>query len=124
MNKWIPVFKDGPLPPNRPKGNIETLVFIEGQIDVKNYSDYLQWWTDCKTKSITHWMPLPPPPTRSDNRYPLGTVLKDLQDGEKFVVRCEKSQYDGKFFEKVCDRPHEDGDYSYMCQNEYCRCKQ
>jgi hypothetical protein len=24
----------------------------------------------------------------------------------------------------VCDNPHEDGDYSYMCSNTYCRCHQ
>lgn len=27
-------------------------------------------------------------------------------------------------FEFVCERPHEDGDYSYFCPRNWCRCKQ
>jgi len=49
------------------------------------------------------------------------TVLIEKSTGDKFVVREEKD-YDENLYEFVCDRPHEDGDYSYLCGNEYCRC--
>jgi hypothetical protein len=27
-------------------------------------------------------------------------------------------------YEKVCDNPHDDGDFSYLCAGRYCRCQQ
>lgn len=45
----------------------------------------------------------------------------------KIVVRdgwFEEMKRHPEAFEFVCERPHEDGDYSYFCPGEWCRCKQ
>ncbi len=40
--------------------------------------------------------------------------------GEKYVIRADRKAKDGEMF--VCKKPHEDGDFSYMCSNKWCRC--
>jgi len=54
------------------------------------------------------------------------TVVKvggDLQQDPTAQDRCQHRFENGKCAH--CGiRPHEDGDYSYLCGNEYCRCLQ
>lgn len=52
-----------------------------------------------------------------------GNVL--IKDNRKTVVtswNIEQIKEKAEEYEKVCDRPHQDGDYSYVCDFEYCRC--
>ena len=56
----------------------------------------------------------------------LGEVWKTI-DGRKFVVTSSRLQdMAGRFYEYefVCDRAHADGDFSYMCTSNWCRCSQ
>lgn len=44
------------------------------------------------------------------------------QGGIKAVVRADRPlHFDERF---VCDSPHADGDFSYLCYFEHCRCRQ
>lgn len=52
-----------------------------------------------------------------------GTVVCEKATGEKRCLSEEEIlSYDE--WELVCDRPHADGDYSYLCDNQWCRCQQ
>lgn len=44
------------------------------------------------------------------------------ESGRKYVVREPHLLPNGALI--VCDLPHEDGDFSYTCNSEYCRCTQ
>lgn len=52
-----------------------------------------------------------------------GNVLKALSNGRKFVVK-QDSHYNPEEYEFVCDNPHGDGDFSYICGMNWCRCMQ
>ncbi|GAH71030.1 unnamed protein product [marine sediment metagenome] len=52
-----------------------------------------------------------------------GEVYQDKATGRKFAVRNPHELASDKF-EKVADRPHGDGDFSYVCGSDYCRCMQ
>jgi len=63
----------------------------------------------------------------------IGVVLRRREDGYKFVVRnggkwwelgIEAVRQDMDAFEYVCDRPHADGDFSYLCGESWCKCSQ
>lgn len=43
-------------------------------------------------------------------------------DGKKQVIRQSRHLRIGEKF--VCKTPHEDGDFSYCCGSDYCRCMQ
>lgn len=58
------------------------------------------------------------------NEIKPGNVVK-LITGQKIVVT--KGNIEDIIFAKecyifVCEKPHQDGDFSYLCQSEYCRC--
>lgn len=69
----------------------------------------------------------------TEENLAVGVVLRHRKDDYKFVV-CEKSRYPQRNletirqnmddYEYVCDRPHADGDFSYMCNGSWCRCQQ
>jgi hypothetical protein len=51
------------------------------------------------------------------------TVYKNTDTGERRVVADGyQDDFSSAVWMKVADRPHEDGDYSYTCLNEHCRC--
>lgn len=52
-----------------------------------------------------------------------GNVVRERATGQKLCLHQDKKLSDAEW-EFVCDRPHSDGDYSYLCNNEYCRCWQ
>jgi len=61
-------------------------------------------------------------------KYPKGTVLIDTHNETmviafKFMVRDPDKEYDESRFKFVCDKPHDDGDFSYTCSSSFCRCK-
>ena len=41
---------------------------------------------------------------------------------EAYVDREEREMQPGESF--VCENPHDDGDLSYCCGSDYCRCMQ
>jgi hypothetical protein len=50
-----------------------------------------------------------------------GNVVR-LENGRKYVAKNEHKLPDGASI--VCDEPHQDGDFSYVCGFDYCRCMQ
>lgn len=57
----------------------------------------------------------------------LNSVYKNKKTGLKFIIHSgNKCNIENTIEEYnfVCDNAHEDGDYSYLCCSEYCRCKQ
>jgi len=48
-----------------------------------------------------------------------GNVIINLS-GRKEVIRKPRELKDGEKFH--CVEAHEDGDYSYLCTNQWCRC--
>lgn len=50
-----------------------------------------------------------------------GNVIRRTSGG-KYVARNEHETEIG--CELVCSQPHEDGDFSYVCGSDYCRCMQ
>lgn len=64
-------------------------------------------------------------PTTQDGSFSVerGNVVKDKSTGRKSVVRKPKYLLYSDF-EFVCLEAHADGDFSYLCTNEYCRCYQ
>lgn len=53
---------------------------------------------------------------------PKGVVIYNTDYNYKFVT-LEEIRNDEKYL-FVCDRPHGDDDFSYMCGCDYCRCMQ
>lgn len=54
-----------------------------------------------------------------------GMVLRNKTTGLKVVVTAVKIQtfkYVDTIYEIVCEKPHDDGDFSYLCYSNYCRC--
>jgi len=51
-----------------------------------------------------------------------GTVVLNVQTGLKSVVKQDRGSSSSEQF--VCDRPHGDGDFSYVCGSDWCRCCQ
>ena len=54
-----------------------------------------------------------------------GHVYKNLETGYKTCIYNLKQiseVVDNVKYEKVADKPHADGDVSYMCGSDYCRC--
>ena len=52
-----------------------------------------------------------------------GNVMRDKETNRKVVCSKDFADVDNKY-EFVCSRPHEDGDMSYFCGSDYCRCSQ
>ena len=50
-----------------------------------------------------------------------GNVVRDAS-GIKYVTRKEQELPEGHQF--VCDQPHDDEDFSYVCGIDFCRCMQ
>ena len=53
-----------------------------------------------------------------------GSVLRNIETGKKFVVTEPTYGWNPKTERFICNQPHEDGDFSYLCTNQYCRCMQ
>ena len=51
-----------------------------------------------------------------------GMVLQDRKTKEKLVVRAFTDKYLDSDYEIVCEYPHEDDDFSYLCYIYNCRC--
>lgn len=49
-----------------------------------------------------------------------GNVVKD-STGQKRVIKVSL-ELDPSEWELVSKTPHEDGDFSYLCTNQFCRC--
>lgn len=61
--------------------------------------------------------------TPSPPRVPkIGEVW--IIDGQKAVMRSKHLGRDFSTWKFVCDRPHADGDFSYLCHSQYCRCSE
>jgi hypothetical protein len=60
----------------------------------------------------------------STSRQPPRTARKNQvilrADNRKYVARDDRELTEGETV--IADTPHEDGDYSYMCNSSYCRC--
>lgn len=57
----------------------------------------------------------------------LKQVWKDKYTGRKVVLGVDglrSVRTHPESYEFVCETPHEDGDFSYICRREYCRCLQ
>ena len=64
-------------------------------------------------------------------KFPKGTVVYDNVRKEKIVIGCRfapnlqpEDDLDENRYTKVCDHPHEDGSFSYICGKDWCRCMQ
>lgn len=53
-----------------------------------------------------------------------GNVIRNKETGIKEVVFRKERAVDQDKFDFVSKTAHEDGDFSYLCTNEYCRCHQ
>lgn len=54
-----------------------------------------------------------------------GNVILDSETGRKRCVFKAEETVDPLRFSLVCESPHEDEDFSYICiRHEYCRCSQ
>tara|TARA_R110000803_G_scaffold169996_1_gene233064 strand:+ start:3322 stop:3513 length:192 start_codon:yes stop_codon:yes gene_type:complete len=56
--------------------------------------------------------------------YRIGNVLKNRKTGGKIVIRKDVFVDKEKKYEFVCSSPHDEGDFSYFCGSDYCRCAQ
>jgi hypothetical protein len=56
-----------------------------------------------------------------EKRAEPGNVIEN-KNGHKFVVDSNRKLEPGEKI--VAQKPHDDGDYSYLCNQEYCRCYQ
>lgn len=64
-----------------------------------------------------------PVPIKAEKNF----VYRIKENGHTIVVRgsrIDEVNTNPEKFEFVCRAPHADGDFSYMCYNEYCRCQQ
>lgn len=57
------------------------------------------------------------------SRFERSNVVKNKETGHKQCVKNPDNYKDDEW-ELVCESPHEDGDMSYLCNNEYCRCSE
>lgn len=60
----------------------------------------------------------------SQTKFKMGNVVKQT-DGHKICVmrhNIEKINQESDKYTLVCERPHQDGDFSYGCDFEWCRC--
>lgn len=61
--------------------------------------------------------------TQSPKKYAIkGNVL--LGPNGKFVILKNDIVEIEEGYVKVCEYPHEDGDFSYCCGSDWCRCMQ
>jgi len=51
-----------------------------------------------------------------------GNVVYNKSMDKKLVVINPRELAVNERF--VCSGPHQDGDYSYLCKSDYCRCSQ
>jgi len=59
--------------------------------------------------------------TTQTKKYSAGNVVFNKVKGRKVVLARDFEDTTG-LYEFVCNEPHEDGDYSYLCGSDYCRC--
>jgi hypothetical protein len=55
--------------------------------------------------------------------WPIGTVVRDVETGRRIVLTHPLLRSDA--YEFVCEKAHGEKpypDYSYLCNNRYCRC--
>ena len=83
------------------------------------------------TKKENFIAPIPPATTNPNSSIPSKAeknfVYRIKENGHTIVVRgsrIDEVNTNPEKFEFVCRAPHADGDFSYMCYNEYCRCQQ
>ena len=57
-----------------------------------------------------------------DRVIKIGNVIFNKSLEIKMVAVNERTIAINEEF--VCETPHDDSDYSYMCASDYCRCKQ
>lgn len=73
--------------------------------------------------------PKPLPVVRAPASGEVWRALSKLGEfgGGKFVVReskLDEIRENPALFEYVCARPHDDGDFDYLCGRQYCRCSE
>jgi hypothetical protein len=56
--------------------------------------------------------------------YTKGNVLRSKRDNRKIVVNDNSLTDSHDEYEFVCESPHDDRDFSYICLSDYCRCQQ
>lgn len=61
------------------------------------------------------------PPGATDKVFERGTVYRDGSGRKRVLRKARKLEADEEF---VCAQPHDDGDFSYFCWSEWCRCMQ
>ena len=47
-------------------------------------------------------------------------VVFNTAQNRKYIVREEREIKDDESF--ICEKPHQDGDFSYLCGSDYCKC--
>lgn len=70
------------------------------------------------TELTKHLPPIKQEPEWRPMELQKGNVI--FTGGSKYVVRTPRSLEPTEKF--ICNRPHEDGDFSYLCGSDYCRC--
>lgn len=56
-------------------------------------------------------------------RLKRGNVIRNKQTGDKACLSEDMERPDTEC-ELVCENAHDDGDFSYLCNNHYCKCWQ
>ena len=117
---------------NKQNGGVKTLQFQETSNivkatktmmhKVKEFEDNLR---DSEQVQVTPQVTL----QAESKRYSLlpaetGSVIQNIETGKKFVVKEPIYGWNPKTERFICNKPHEDGDFSYLCTNQYCRCMQ
>lgn len=51
-----------------------------------------------------------------------GNVVKDIHSNKKVVIKEMRVILENE--KLVSEKPHGDGDFSYVCGSDYCRCAQ
>lgn len=79
---WIPVGE------RLPEESGAYIVFLDGEVTRGEFrartKGWAESWHSSQTRNVTHWMPLPPPPT--DQRPDLWIVQVEGCDGDLFTV--------------------------------------
>ena len=67
QSRWISVEEE--LPPIRETGRSDIVLVctVEEKIGIAYYNHVNKAWVSLATRNVTHWMPLPPPPSVSSD---------------------------------------------------------
>ena len=113
---------------NKPNGGVKTLQFQETSnlsvatktmmCKVKEFEDTLRDSEQPESQVV------PQVETVELSPAEVGSVIQNIESGKKFVVKEPIYGWNPKTERYICNKPHEDGDFSYLCGGNYCRCSQ